>query len=164
MYVYIGSNSEQLVLGLCAQAHAIPISELFAPAALPKGAQGCPPLPEPPVTISWWSTIMLCLEKYLNTDPACESSWKQLPASMISWSGGEQPNRGWRASYMARWPPFFHPPQLWPLPPSSSLWYGPPNLSGLRGGWSKTDQKKYCRTIGSKTKIREACLYQYCSF
>ena len=42
---YIGSNSEQLVLGLCAQAHAIPISELFAPAALPKGAQGCPRVP-----------------------------------------------------------------------------------------------------------------------
>ena len=50
VYTYIGSNSEQLVLGLC--AHAIPISELFAPTVLPKGAHFFQNPQQPPVTIS----------------------------------------------------------------------------------------------------------------
>ena len=60
--------------------------------------------------------------------------------------------------YGACWPPFFHPAQLWPLPPA------PPSpvydmahqmCQGFDEADQKTDRKKPCSTVGFKAARKE---------
>ena len=54
------------------------------------------------------------------------------------------------------WPPFFHPAQLWPLPPSPPVYDMAHQMcQGFEEPDPKTDQKKRCWTVGFKAAGKE---------
>ena len=54
------------------------------------------------------------------------------------------------------WPPFFHPAQLWPLPPSSPVYDMAHQMcQGFDEADQKTDRKKPCSTVGFKAARKE---------
>ena len=70
------------------------------------------------------------------------------------WSGGQLE---WLILYGAWcWPPFFHPAQLWPLPPSSPVYDMAHQMcQGFDEADQKTDRKKPCSTVGFKAARKE---------
>ena len=70
------------------------------------------------------------------------------------WSGGQLE---WLILYGAWcWPPFFHPAQLWPLPPSSPVYDMAHQMcQGFDEADQKTDRKKPCSTVGFKAAGKE---------